>query len=87
MLLVVLPAVLLSAVVPTVCGLNPREFRLLHSEAHRHEKVACALDGTLLFQYLSLDCVMQDEIAAAMGVGVDLLLETLGEIDNMGMVF
>jgi len=71
---------LLSAVVPTVCGLNPREFRLLRREAHKHERFA-------VFEYLCLDCVMQDEIAAAIAVSVDLLLETLRERDSMGMVF
>ena len=67
--------------VRSVCSLNPREFRLFKTNRFRGEKKRGILDGTLLYQYISLDGAMQDEIAAAMGVTADLLLNNLREID------
>ena len=67
--------------VRSVCALNPREFRLFKTNRFRGEKKRGILDGTLLYQYISLDGAMQDEIAAAMGVTADLLLNNLREID------
>ena len=69
------------------CALNPREFRLLKTAHFRAEKKRGVLDGTLLYQYVCMDGPMQDEIAAAMGVTADLLLDNLREIDLSAAVF
>ena len=73
--------------VRSVCALNPREFRLMKTAHFRGEKKRGVLDGTLLYQYVCMDGTMQDEIAAAMGVTADLLLDNLREIDLSAAVF
>ena len=73
--------------VRSTCALNPREFRLMKTAHFRGEKKRGVLDGSLLYHYVCLDGTMQDEIAAAMGVTADLLLDNLREIDQSAAVF
>jgi cleavage and polyadenylation specificity factor subunit 1 len=84
--LALLQQVMLTSV-RSVCALNPREFRLLKTAHFRAEKKRGVLDGALLYLYVCMDGVMQDEIAAAMGVTADLLLGNLREIDQSAAVF
>ena len=78
---------ILSSCVRTVCALNPREYRLHKTEEFRYEKKKGVLDGTLLYQYHLLDAVLQDEVASAMGVNSDVLLDTLAYVDLTSSFF
>jgi hypothetical protein len=71
----------------TTCALNPREFRLFRSCAFRQEKKRGILDGSLLYQFVHMDSVMQDTIATAMGISADLILDSLRAIDSAAQVF
>lgn len=73
--------------VPTPCALNPREYRLIKTTRFVAEKKKGVLDGTLLWKYVSLESGLQDELAAAMGVTADTILENLLELDLLGTFF
>ena len=78
---------LMSMGVPTPCALNPRDYRLLKTSrfvAQRHKGV---LDGALLWKFVSLDSALQDDLAAAMGVTTDAILENLLDIDMQSSFF
>lgn len=76
---------LMTVTVPSECCLNPRDFRSLHLVPHGRSALVVRkrgiLDGNLLYQFVSLDCALQHELAAVMGTSVDLLLENLQELD------
>ena len=72
---------LLSTAVQTCCNLSPQEFRLFRSRRVRTERKKGLLDGALLWQFINLDAALQDDLAAAMGVTTDLLLDSLHEAD------
>lgn len=72
---------LLSTSVETCCYLNPQEFRVFRSTRVRTERKKGMLDGVLLWHFLNLDAALQDDLAAAMGITTDLILENLQDID------
>ena len=72
---------LLSTTVKTCCHLSPQEFRLFRSRRVRTERKKGLLDGALLWQFVNLGAALQDDLAAAMGVTTDLVLESLQEAD------
>lgn len=78
---------IMSMGVPTPCGLNPREYRVIRTTRFVPEKKKGILDGTLLWKYVSLESSLQDELAAAMGVTTDTILESLLELDLLGSFF
>ena len=78
---------LMVTVTPTVCGLNPREYRLMRCAAFKRERKHGLLDGVLLAKYICMESSLQDELAAAMSVDTDLLLETLRELQLAAAVF
>ena len=78
---------IMSMGVPTPCGLNPREYRVIRTTRFVTEKKKGILDGTLLWKYVSLESSLQDELAAAMGVTTDTILESLLELDLLGSFF
>jgi hypothetical protein len=51
------------------------------------QKKKGVLDGSLLWKYVGLDSTSQDELAGAMGVTTDIILENLLEIDLLGTFF
>lgn len=78
---------LLATSVKTCCYLNPQEHRFFQSARVRTERRRGLLDGSLLWQFVNLDADLQDDLAAAMGVTTDLLLDNLQEIDHVTNFF
>jgi hypothetical protein len=68
-------------VVPTTFALNPRDFRLLKTKRFFAGRKRGILDGSLLWKFVSLDVRTQDELAGAMGVSADVILDNLLDID------
>jgi len=73
--------------VPTPCALNPRDYRLLKTSRFVAQRRKGVLDGALLWKFVSLDSALQDDLAAAMGVTTDAILENLLEIDLLSTFF
>ena len=69
------------------CGLNPREFRILKTKRFQLEKKKGVLDGNLLWLFITLERSLQDELTAAMGTTVDIVLDNLLEIDLLNTFF
>ena len=78
---------LMSTSVKTCCYLNPQEHRFFQSVRVRTERKRGLLDGALLWQFVNLEADLQDDLAAAMGVATDTLLENLQEIDHFTNFF
>lgn len=78
---------IMSMGVETPCALNPREYRLIKTSRFLLQKKKGILDGSLLWKFIGLESVLQDELAAAMGVTTDIILENLLEIDLLGTFF
>ena len=78
---------IMSMGVPTPCALNPREYRLIKTTRFVTQKKKGVLDGSLLWKYVGLESSLQDELAAAMGVTADTILENLLELDLLGTFF
>ena len=72
---------LLCTTVHTCCHLSPQEYRLFRSRRVRTERKKGLLDGALLWQFVNLGSALQDDLAAAMGVTTDLVLESLQDAD------
>ena len=72
---------LMAVGVPTPCGLNPREFRLMKTSRYKIEKKKGILDGNLLWKYVSLETALQQELAEAMGISSDTIMDSLQEIE------
>jgi hypothetical protein len=51
------------------------------------QKKKGVLDGSLLWKYVGLESTLQDELAKAMGVTTDIILENLLELDLLGSFF
>ncbi|XP_065687015.2 cleavage and polyadenylation specificity factor subunit 1 [Patagioenas fasciata] len=65
-------------------GLNPRAFRLLHTERRALQNaVRNVLDGELLQRYLYLSTMERAELAKKIGTTPDIILEDLLEIDRV----
>ena len=78
---------IMSMGVPTSCALNPREYRQIKTTRFVVEKKKGVLDGSLLWKFVSLEGGLQEELAAAMGVSTDTILENLLELDLMTSFF
>ena len=78
---------IMSATVPTACGLNPRQFRQMKCSRQRLEKTRGILDGNLLWEFANLEGTLQEELAFAMGTTADNILDNLLEIDMLNSFF
>ena len=78
---------IMSMGVATPCALNPRDYRLIKTTRFVAQKKKGVLDGSLLWKYVGLEGTLQDELAAAMGVSTDTILENLLELDLLGTFF
>ena len=73
--------------VATPCALNPRDYRLIKTTRFVTQKKKGVLDGSLLWKFIGLESTLQDELAAAMGITTDTILENLLELDLLGTFF
>lgn len=78
---------IMSMGVATPCGLNPRGYRLIKTTRFVTQKKKGVLDGSLLWKFVGLESSLQDELAAAMGITTDTILENLLELDLLGTFF
>jgi len=68
------------------CALSTRAWRLYRRSFRRgccqsNERMKGVLDGDLLLQFLDLSLVQQEELASAIGSTVDLILDSLLELE------
>lgn len=75
-------AIMVNAL-PHICSLNPRGFRLFEARGFLKERKKNVLDGTLLWQYVSMHVNLQMELADAAQTSRDVILDSLLEIDLM----
>ena len=72
---------IMSTTLKSTCALNPREFRLSKAARLRVERKKGVLDGRLLWSFVNIESSLQEELTAAMGTTVEVVLENLLEID------
>ncbi len=72
---------------PTICCLNPSEYRTIKTGKQRIEKKRGVLDGGLLWSFINLEESLQDELASAMGTTADAIIENLEELDILSLFF
>ncbi|CAL8295435.1 unnamed protein product [Merluccius merluccius] len=74
----------LNTMLPHHAGLNPKAFRMLHSDRRTLQNaVRNVLDGELLNKYLYLSTMERSELAKKIGTTQDIILEDLLEIDRV----
>jgi cleavage and polyadenylation specificity factor subunit 1 len=78
---------ILSAALETSLALNPRDAHIYRSRKVRPAAKRGVLDGSVLWRFVGLEAIEQDEFAAAMGTTADLVLENLHELDVLTSFF
>lgn len=78
---------IMTMTIPMPLCLNPKDFRLFKTPQFRLFKRKGVLDGCLLWHYTTLDPVIQEELAAAVGVTAYLIKENLHEIEYLSNYF
>ncbi len=78
---------ILTMMVQSPLGLNPKDFRLFKSARFRFCRKKGILDGSLLWTFFSLHPVLQDELAAAVGTTAYTVKENMHEIEYMSNFF
>uniref|UniRef100_A0A4W4H779 Cleavage and polyadenylation specificity factor subunit 1 n=1 Tax=Electrophorus electricus TaxID=8005 RepID=A0A4W4H779_ELEEL len=74
----------LTTMLPHHAGLNPKAFRMLHTDRRTLQNaVRNILDGELLNKYLYLSTMERSELAKKIGTTSDIILEDLLEIDRV----
>uniref|UniRef100_A0A669BVD2 Cleavage and polyadenylation specificity factor subunit 1 n=1 Tax=Oreochromis niloticus TaxID=8128 RepID=A0A669BVD2_ORENI len=74
----------LTTMLPHHAGLNPKAFRMLHSDRRSLQNpVKNILDGELLNKYLYLSMMERSELAKKIGTTQDIILDDLLEIDRV----
>uniref|UniRef100_A0A8C9Z1T4 Cleavage and polyadenylation specificity factor subunit 1 n=1 Tax=Sander lucioperca TaxID=283035 RepID=A0A8C9Z1T4_SANLU len=74
----------LNSMLPHHAGLNPKAFRMLHTERRSLQNaVRNILDGELLNKYLYLSTMERSELAKKIGTTQDIILDDLLEIDRV----
>ncbi|XP_032830400.1 cleavage and polyadenylation specificity factor subunit 1 isoform X1 [Petromyzon marinus] len=74
----------LVTLVPHLAGLNPKAFRMLHSDRRTLQNtVRNVLDGELLFKYLHLSTMERSELAKKIGTTPDTIIEDILDIDRV----
>ncbi|XP_046690557.1 cleavage and polyadenylation specificity factor subunit 1 [Silurus meridionalis] len=74
----------LTTMLPHHAGLNPKAFRMLHTDRRTLQNaVRNILDGELLNKYLYLSTMERSELAKKIGTTADIILEDLLEIDRV----
>ncbi|XP_047663754.1 cleavage and polyadenylation specificity factor subunit 1 isoform X2 [Tachysurus fulvidraco] len=74
----------LTTMLPHHAGLNPKAFRMLHTDRRTLQNaVRNILDGELLNKYLYLSTMERSELAKKIGTTADIILEDLLEIDQV----
>uniref|UniRef100_A0A8C5AQL7 Cleavage and polyadenylation specificity factor subunit 1 n=1 Tax=Gadus morhua TaxID=8049 RepID=A0A8C5AQL7_GADMO len=74
----------LNTMLPHHAGLNPKAFRMLHSDRRTLQNaVRNVLDGELLNKYLYLSTMERSELAKKIGTTQDIILDDLLEIDRV----
>ncbi|XP_060948434.1 cleavage and polyadenylation specificity factor subunit 1 isoform X2 [Limanda limanda] len=74
----------LNTMLPHHAGLNPKAFRMLHSDRRNLQNtVRNILDGELLNKYLYLSTMERSELAKKIGTTQDIILDDLLEIDRV----
>ncbi|XP_053190348.1 cleavage and polyadenylation specificity factor subunit 1 [Scomber japonicus] len=74
----------LTTMLPHHAGLNPKAFRMLHSDRRGLQNaVRNILDGELLNKYLYLSTMERSELAKKIGTTQDIILDDLLEIDRV----
>ncbi|TKS88975.1 Cleavage and polyadenylation specificity factor subunit 1 [Collichthys lucidus] len=74
----------LNTMLPHHAGLNPKAFRMLHSDRRSLQNaVRNILDGELLNKYLYLSTMERSELAKKIGTTQDIILDDLLEIDRV----
>jgi cleavage and polyadenylation specificity factor subunit 1 len=78
---------IMSMGIETPCALNPRDYRSVKTIRRRLEKKRGVLDGTLIWKYANLDTNLQEELAMAIGITPDLILDNLAKLDTLSQFF
>ncbi|KAJ3609793.1 hypothetical protein NHX12_024303 [Muraenolepis orangiensis] len=74
----------LNTMLPHHAGLNPKAFRMVHSDRRTLQNaVRNVLDGELLNKYLYLSTMERSELAKKIGTTQDIILDDLLEIDKV----
>ncbi|MCJ8745996.1 hypothetical protein PDJAM_G00136680 [Pangasius djambal] len=74
----------LTTMLPHHAGLNPKAFRMLHTDRRTLQNaVRNILDGELLNKYLYLSTMERSELAKKIGTTADIILEDLLEMDRV----
>lgn len=74
----------LNTMLPHHAGLNPKAFRMLHSDRRSLQNaVRNILDGELLNKYLYLSTMERSELAKKIGTTQDIILDDLLDIDRV----
>ncbi|KAM4540065.1 cleavage and polyadenylation specificity factor subunit 1 [Odontesthes bonariensis] len=74
----------LTIMLPHHAGLNPKAFRMMHSDRRSLQNtVRNILDGELLNKYLYLSTMERSELAKKIGTTQDIILDDLLEIDRV----
>uniref|UniRef100_A0A671UNR7 Cleavage and polyadenylation specificity factor subunit 1 n=1 Tax=Sparus aurata TaxID=8175 RepID=A0A671UNR7_SPAAU len=74
----------LNTMLPHHAGLNPKAFRMLHSDRRcLQNAVRNILDGELLNKYLYLSTMERSELAKKIGTTQDIILDDLLEMDRV----
>ncbi|XP_048849144.1 cleavage and polyadenylation specificity factor subunit 1 [Brienomyrus brachyistius] len=74
----------LTTMLPHHAGLNPKAFRMLHTDRRTLQNpVRNILDGELLTKYLYLSTMERSELAKKIGTTSDIILDDLLEIDRV----
>ncbi|CAN9504109.1 unnamed protein product [Ophioblennius macclurei] len=74
----------LTTMLPHHAGLNPKAFRMLHSDRRSLQNaVRNILDGELLNKYLYLSTMERSELAKKIGTTQDIILDDLLDIDRV----
>ncbi|KAG7458164.1 hypothetical protein MATL_G00235230 [Megalops atlanticus] len=74
----------LTTMLPHHAGLNPKAFRMLHTDRRTLQNaVRNILDGELLNKYLYLSTMERSELAKKIGTTADIILDDLLEIDRV----
>uniref|UniRef100_G3P1X3 Cleavage and polyadenylation specificity factor subunit 1 n=1 Tax=Gasterosteus aculeatus TaxID=69293 RepID=G3P1X3_GASAC len=74
----------LNSLLPHHAGLNPKAFRMLHSDRRTLQNaVRNILDGELLNKYLYLSTMERSELAKKIGTTQDIILDDLLEVDRV----
>ncbi|XP_054461707.1 cleavage and polyadenylation specificity factor subunit 1 [Anoplopoma fimbria] len=74
----------LNTMLPHHAGLNPKAFRMMHSDRRcLQNAVRNILDGELLNKYLYLSTMERSELAKKIGTTQDIILDDLLEIDRV----